>query len=279
MTGSFVKGVPHGAFRVAYQGLERKTSLTANYKNGVLVGAYSCSLLDDDARLAKYSGVLTQEGKFTGEWNLNGVNAQFQNGVLVYKKGDNVSTRPALVELSKKYASKNITKEDLDKKNIIVKTETVKLGNYARIAVFRDSGVEFKNLGGYDFSLPNEIKYEWLDELLGLTDEGFALLTKQIVERVTNTWRHDSNVEEIFSNTYGIVDKYPAYIFYDKEYDRYYVVVYSAPNTNPYRNKKYIAGAFELRRNQEVYLSSKQLESIDEQMDIAMKEHAVSLKI
>jgi hypothetical protein len=73
MTGSFINGVPNGAFKVSRNG-EIKSSLTANYKKGILVGAYSCSLFDDDAKLVKYSGTLTQSGKFTGAWKMNDFN-------------------------------------------------------------------------------------------------------------------------------------------------------------------------------------------------------------
>ena len=179
MTGNFVNGVPNGAFKVSSNG-EIKTSLTANYKNGVLVGAYSCSLFDDDAKLVQYSGTLSQNGEFIGAWKMNGRNAQFQKGVLISESDSKTSTRPAVTELSKKYAAGQITKEQLLRDHsMVVKTSKVLLGDYARVAIFRDSGVEFRKLGGYDFTIPNEVIYEYLEEVAILTDKGCEQLKKE----------------------------------------------------------------------------------------------------
>lgn len=95
MTGNFTNGVPNGAFKITRNG-EIKTTVVANYKNGDLVGAYNCSLFDDDSRLVKYSGSLSQSGKMVGTWNLNGINAQFQNGVLISQSTQDKSTPPPL---------------------------------------------------------------------------------------------------------------------------------------------------------------------------------------
>ena len=65
LSGGFLNGVPHGAFKISRDG-ELKTQLTANYKNGMLVGAFSCSMLNDRSQPARYRGNLTQSGKFTG---------------------------------------------------------------------------------------------------------------------------------------------------------------------------------------------------------------------
>lgn len=178
MTGSFINGVPNGAFKVSRNG-EIKSSLTANYKKGILVGAYSCSLFDDDAKLVKYSGTLTQSGKFTGAWKMNDFNCQFQNGVLISETNGKTSTKPAITELARKYAAGQITKEQLlHEKSVVVKTQKVLLGDYARIAIFRDSGVEFKKIGGYDFSIPNEVTYEYLEEVAIISDKAFEELKK-----------------------------------------------------------------------------------------------------
>jgi hypothetical protein len=63
ITGKFTKGVPDGAFVVRCS--VRKTALNANFKKGVLVGAYSCSVYHGYSDV-KYSGTFTQSGKFTG---------------------------------------------------------------------------------------------------------------------------------------------------------------------------------------------------------------------
>ena len=143
MAGSFLNGVPNGSF-IVKRNIPSKATLSANYKNGVLVGAFSCSLLDDDSHLAEYSGTLSQSGQLTGVWNLNGTKATFQNGVLISESTNEYSTRPAVVELAKQYATGAITKEQLEEKNIVVYENTIILGDYARIAIFRDSGINFE---------------------------------------------------------------------------------------------------------------------------------------
>ena len=69
MSGSFLNGLPNGRFTVKRNTLTTTSSLTANYKNGVLVGAYSCALLND-REWAEYSGTFTQTGKMNGPWKL-----------------------------------------------------------------------------------------------------------------------------------------------------------------------------------------------------------------
>lgn len=198
MTGSFVDGVPHGAFKISRNG-EIKTTVAANYKNGILVGAYSCSLLDDDSRVAEFSGTLTQDGLFNGAWKFNSDNVVFQNGVLISKTNSKESTKPAVVELAKKYVAGTITKEQLLKENsVIVRTDSVALGNYVRTAVFRDSAVEFKELGGYNFSIPNYAKYEYLEEVAIISDEGFDIIEKAYIDYYTHK-ADDVNVEFLSS--------------------------------------------------------------------------------
>ena len=228
MTGNFVNGVPHGAFKVTRNGA-LKTTLTANYKNGILVGPFACSLLDDDSRFVKYSGTLTQSGKFTGAWKFNDRNAVFQNGVLISETYQNKATKPAVSELAKQYAAGNITKEQLLKEKwIAVKTKKETLGDYARIAIFRDSGVEFKEIGGWDFTIPNEIAYEVLEEVAILTDVGFEKLAnvykahhlESIIDEFTTAPYVcvDANYKDCFSTNNaspygGMID---AYIPYEK---------------------------------------------------------------
>ena len=81
MSGAFLNGLPHGHFTVSRK-TQLKTTLNANYKNGVLVGAYSCSLLNGN-EVAQYSGTFTQTGKMNGPWKLGSNTAQFQNGILI----------------------------------------------------------------------------------------------------------------------------------------------------------------------------------------------------
>ena len=269
MKGNFSDGVPNGNF-VVKRNANLITTLNANYKNGVLFGAFSCSLLDEDSHVAKYSGTLSNEGKFIGVWNLNGVKATFQNGVLVSESYDNYSTRAALVELSKKYAAGTISKEELAEKNIFVKTSTVCLGDYARIAIKRDAGVEFEEIGGYDFTVSNNVTYEYLEELVGLTEAGAQLLAKQVYKKLCGNLRGynymypeaNEKVEiPVFDESYGTV-KYKIFE-YDEKYKLYFIYM-SKERQGRYINPQYIVGTFKSKQ-EKVYISPKQMELIDEE--------------
>ena len=198
MTGNFLNGIPHGNF-VVKRNLDYKGSLNATYKNGILVGSFSCLILDDRSYVQEYSGTLTQDGKFTGVWNLNGSNATFQNGVLVSMTYDGHSTRPALTELSKKYAAGTITKEELMKKGVYVYVHDVPLGECAFSAIANDSGVELEKIGGYDFSGCLNVQYEYLEELPFLTDEGAAVLLDFVFNDIVDG---NSSYPELFYTNY-----------------------------------------------------------------------------
>lgn len=264
MSGSFVKGVPNGAFTVK-RNAGLKTTLNANYKNGVLVGAYSCSLLDDDSHLAQVSGTLTQSGVPTGVWNLNGDKVTFQNGILISESTSKYTTRPAIVELAKKYAAGTITKEQLAEKNVIVCENTLMLGNYARIAIFRDSGVEFEDLGGYDFTISNNIKYEYMKELVSLTDAAVDILAQNVDTKLRKGYiEMDESIFYDFNGT----DLYGC-LYYDDEYDLYYICM-TKERQGHYLSPKYITGTV-TSNTVHAYLSPKQKAVID---DVADKYYA-----
>ena len=201
MSGSFLKGVPNGNF-VVKRHLGLKTTLNANYKNGILVGAYSCSLFNEDNRVVKYNGTLTQNGKLNGKWNLNDDIATFQNGFLISISSKDKSTKPALVDKAKKYLAGTITKEQLFEEHIVVKKDSIKLGEYARIAIFRDSGIEFEKIGGYDFREPNVIYYEYLEEVAKLSDKGYEALKKANIDYYVNN--SINNKPEFLTNDINI---------------------------------------------------------------------------
>ena len=260
MSGSFLKGVPNGSFTVK-RNAGIKTTLNANYKNGVLVGAFSCSLFDDDSYLVKMSGTLSQTGQPTGTWDFDGSKATFQNGVLISESTSEYSTRPAVVELAKKYAAGTITKEQLAEKNVIVCERTLMLGDYARIAIFRDSGVEFEDLGGYDFTISNNVKYEYLEELASLTDAAVDILAQNVYTKLKKG--HIEMDEAIFYD-FGATEKYGC-LYFDNEYKLYYITM-TKERQSQYLNSKYVTGVFK-SNTVKAYLSPKQLELIDEMAD------------
>lgn len=260
MSGSFLEGVPNGAFTVK-RNAGLKTTLNANYKNGVLVGAYSCSLLDDDSHLAKVSGTLSQSGQLTGVWNIDDTKATFQNGVLVCESTSKYTTRPAVVELAKQYAAGKITKEQLAEKNVIVCEGTLMLGDYARIAIFRDSGVEFEDFGGYDFTISNNIKYEYMIELVSLTDAAIEILAQNVDTRLR---KGSIEMDESIFYDFGGTEQYGS-LYYDNKYDLYYICM-TKERQGHYLNSKYITGTV-TSNTIKAYLSPKQKAVIDEVAD------------
>lgn len=278
ITGSFLNGVPNGNF-VVKRNLDYKGSLNATYKNGVLVGTFSCLTLDDRSYVQKYSGTLTQGGKFTGSWNLNGKKAVFQNGVLLSMTYDEHSTKPALTEISKKYAAGTITKEELQNMGYYVCVENVPLGKFAFNAIYSDSGVEFEKIGGYDFSNGLNVQYEYLKELSFLTNEGVELL-----------------LDHVFCGIKGISTNYPAvfrtnYINFDynddseyyKEYDwkDHYLKYDEGYGVYSVQANKYYTNIMTCKPDgydMTVYLKPEFVDVIDRQVDTLLCVTSKSLK-
>lgn len=191
-SGYFKNGLPHGAFKVSRSD-SRKSSLTANYSNGALVGTYSCNLLDEDGNVRKISGSLTQSSKPTGSWSvqsgdLRNKSMTFQNGILISEtvvsnsalSPENYSTPPSVVAFAKKYAAGTISKEQLKENGILIRTDSLELGEYARVAILRDSGFEWDKLRGYDLSMDNKIGYTYLDQVPYFTKEGFEKALEEL---------------------------------------------------------------------------------------------------
>ena len=82
-----------------------------------------------------------------------------------------------------KYAAGSISKEELMKQDVLVAEDSIKLGDYARIAILGDEAVDLEELGGYDFTLSNTIKYEYLCEALFITETGVTT----IINHLTNS--------------------------------------------------------------------------------------------
>ena len=87
---------------------------------------------------------------------------QFQNNVLISKTQSGISTKPALVALARKYAAGSIRKNQLVAQGILVKEDSLTLGKYVRMLILNDEVVDLEDLGGYDFSISNTVKYEYL---------------------------------------------------------------------------------------------------------------------
>ena len=151
LSGKFTGGVPNGSFSVVQDGEE---VLDATYKDGALVGYFYCY---------EHHGNISDSGKLTGEWVVDRyVEMEFIEGVLLSKTTSDRSTRPAVVELARKYAKGEITKQELwDKHFIMVRTASIDLGSCARAIIMSET---------YDLPHFNDKEnifyYEYLDYIV-----------------------------------------------------------------------------------------------------------------
>ena len=184
--GNFSKGLPHGAFNIQYKTGDNY-KLVANYNKGVLVGAYS-SVGRYDYLPCIVKGTLTSKGELTGKWTISNADTrledfvyEFQNGVLIRKTTPKGSTKPSLTALAKKYAAGTISEEELLKHNVVVLEGTIPLGTYAKDIIFRDDVFDLGDVGGYDFSIPNNKTYKYLRQEIVFTDKGLDKFCKEIL--------------------------------------------------------------------------------------------------
>lgn len=186
--GNFADGLPHGSFNIVY-GTEYTIKLKAQYNRGVLVGAYSCTCIEDGLPVIA-NGTLSSTGDLVGKWTIQDINGhttyEFQNGVLVLKSNDrNGSTKPSVTEWAKKYAAGTITEEELFEHNILVLESSISLGSYAKqVALWHDEVLDFESIGGYDFSEPNDKTYKYLEEVTCFNDKGFDFYTQKLDEQL-----------------------------------------------------------------------------------------------
>ena len=254
--GNFKDGIPHGNFIVNSK-LETKQQLNVNYNNGILVGPYSCSVVDDGL-LVECKGALDTKGKLTGTWTYKnkyypkGRTMQFQNNVLINDSYSDSSTKPAIVALAKKYAAGSISKEELMKQDVLVAEDSITLGDYARLAILGDEVVDLENLGGYDFTLSNTIKYEYLCEAVFMTEAGVTT----IINHLTNSFLSEKDCHsEIFT------------LSSDKNLPCIYTHV-----------AKDFIGKDLPEGRQKIYMSKKQLERIDSCIYETKKQHVLTLE-
>lgn len=204
-SGNFSDGLPHGTFNIKYD-TDSNDKLVATYNNGVLVGAYSSSGIYKKLPCI-VKGTLTSKGELTGKWTIEDLKShiyEFQNGVLIRKTSEEEATRPAITELAKKYAAGAITETELEKQNIIVLEDSIPLGSFARNIIFRDEVFDIQDVGGYDFSNPNNKRYKYLKEVSCFNEKGFEFYTQMLDEKLkAGVFTHYANIQENQKYEYG----------------------------------------------------------------------------
>lgn len=260
--GGFSDGLPHGLFNIAYN-TEYTIKLKAQYDKGTLVGAYSCTCINDGLPVI-INGVLSSKGELIGKWTTQDIKGhttyEFQNGILIRESNDESgSTKPNVTELAKKFAAGTISKEELFEHNILVCEDELPLGDYAKqVALWHNEVLDFESIGGYDFRNTNSKKYLYLKEINRLTDEGFELYTKMIEENLKNG---DPAIKDFH---YGeLSDK--GNVIHKVCFDGW---------------ENYVRGTIgKYAWSADVYLSKDQAETWNEMLNEAKKQHAITFGI
>ena len=271
--GNFKKAIPDGNFVISNDfGIPVK--LNVNYSNGKLVGAFSYQGANSTV-----TGTLNSQSKPTGAWKIKRATSStdytFQNGVLISEKTKDRSTPPAMSELAKQYALKSITKEKLMEKGVMVLTKELGLGQIAKDAILdmEDSGVDFNELGGYDFSEENVIVYEYLFKSPTLTQEGVNKLVEIIINYLNGNQQYEDN-----DGNY-VYESSP----WDAKTERYGIIGINDDDVayviTPKRSQKYVSGGdFNQNYRENAILDAKQLARVDAAIEQILINKAVTLK-
>lgn len=218
--GNFKRGLPDGNFTVSYPSY--RTEVDVNYKDGILVGAYSVTAPDTDGLIFSLSGSLTDEGQFTGVWDykvgMGSSQTTYLNGIVT--NSDDYDD--ALVERAMEYASGSLTEEDLLGENIVVHRDSLNLGEIAWSYILHD-GMPFEDMGSYSFSQSSLVGFAYLDRLVTLSEEGYEKMKEEVADAVrTNRCS--------YSDTFG----YTQSMEFDEACQMYYASVHQQHELSTY---------------------------------------------
>ena len=190
LSGIFRDGKPNGLFSITYQD-NMKGAASVTLKNGKYIGAYSfqgyitkSSGPYDHKYWYVMKGQLTEDGKLTGQWlydtQLDTYNYTFINDVLISETHEKYTTPPRIQAIAKKYANKQITKEEVLAQGFYIQEGTIPL-NYVVTGYILNEEFNLYKIGAkYDFSDYVEKKYTKIVELNTISKAGFDLLKENI---------------------------------------------------------------------------------------------------
>lgn len=257
--GNFKSGYPNGNFVVNYKEGNLVRIANVTYKDSIFVGTYHCKGLDDNSWEYEYKGAFTPEGKLTGTWSLNKNAYQFINGVKVSGYGGE------LTDMAKKYAAGSISKEQLSEKGLYVCTDSLDLGYRAWDIILSDE-IHWEKLGWYSFSKTRYIKYEYLKELVRISDHGvnkFVHNLKKVILSNDRSYSSNSDIELPMADSYKGLFEFASYVLYDKKYDEYYIQVWKKSSYADYCSGGSLAEALnDGSVTMNVYLTKAQYEKV-----------------
>lgn len=254
LSGIFKEGKPNGLFSITFQD-NMKGAASATLKNGKYIGAYSFQGYVSRPSGGAYDyqhwyvmkGQLTDDGKLTGQWlydtQLNTYNYTFINDVLISETRGKYTTPPRVQEIAKKYANKQITKEDILAQGFFLQEDSIPLNYFVTGYILKQEFNLYEIGAFYDFSeWMIAKKYTKIVELNMLSKAGFELL-KENLEKI-----------ELGRLRYGYMglNKYNSEVTlcsfpmgYDEEYDanflscdKYFTEKYGTKVTGEYQDQK-----------------------------------------
>lgn len=254
LSGIFKEGKPNGLFSITFQD-NMKGAASATLKNGKYIGNYSFQGYVSRPSGGAYDyqhwyvmkGQLTDDGKLTGQWlydtQLNTYNYTFINDVLISETRGKYTTPPRVQEIAKKYANKQITKEDILAQGFFLQEDSIPLNYFVTGYILKQEFNLYEIGAFYDFSeWMVAKKYTKIVELNMLSKAGFELL-KENLEKI-----------ELGRLRYGYMglNKYNSEVTlcsfpmgYDEEYDanflscdKYFTEKYGTKVTGEYQDQK-----------------------------------------
>ena len=230
LSGVFKNGKPNGLFSITYQD-KMKGAASATLKNGKYIGAYSfqgyitrSSGAFDHQYWYVMKGQLTDDGKLTGQWlydtHLDTYNYTFINDVLISETHEKYTTPPRVQEIAKKYANKQITKEEVLAQGFFLQEDSIPLNYFVSGYILKQEFNLYEIGAFYDFSeWMVAKKFTKIVELNALSKAGFELLKESIDKR---------DIYDRISTGYYGLNKYNSEVQlcsfvmdYDEEYDAY----------------------------------------------------------
>ena len=196
MTGDFQKGIPNGNFTAKATG---SGSCNVNYKDGILVGAYS---IDEsiDRTFVTISGNLNDKGQMIGAWTIEDLGDvsqwEFVNGIRVKVSSKKEESTPKQIEYAKKYATGAISKEDLESNGFFPVQDSIRLGDYVADLLLLNNMARWEDLAWFSFRKSLWVKYTYLYNVLPLPDKQFqeALSEMKTNGRFHNDFDENSKV-------------------------------------------------------------------------------------
>lgn len=279
-SGYFRNGIPDGHFKV-YSDITNENGdydlfgnikLEANYTKGILSGSYEYLGPDNlgrDAVRMTAKGQFDSKGRPTGKWKvyrLGNTDYEFLNGVMVSESTESYSTTTYQKEIAMKYAKGELTREEVNNMGFVIKTDSLSVGNYARIAIiYSRDGFDFSHFKGYDFTIENNPHYEYLVETPVLNSEGADYLVDAIKK-----WL----VYNLNDNALGYASDYNIYGYilpYNGEYK-----IKASKNSGFTKYLKNPASAASKFGAFDIYIDPKEMNRIDSVMDAFLAEASIS---